>query len=68
MVGLGLVCLELYKIVQNKDITDLRNSFSNLALPLFTSMEPEPPKVTSSVIKGKPWKWTQVDLLPIELL
>ena len=57
----GLICLELYKILQNKDVTQLRNTFSNLALPLFTSMEPEPPKVTTSVVRQRPWKWTQVE-------
>jgi ubiquitin-activating enzyme E1 len=41
----GLVCLELYKLFQSpaKKIEDYRNSFINLALPLFQSAEPQPP-------------------------
>eukprot|EP01038_Epipyxis_sp_PR26KG_P008482 gene8482-11465_t len=55
----GIICIELYKILQNKPLNQLMNSFNNLALPLFTTMEPEPPKTTTSLIKGKEWKWTQ---------
>lgn len=43
----GLVCLELFKLMQNKPepkkIEDYRNSFINLALPLFQQSEPIPP-------------------------
>ncbi|MEW5304754.1 MAG: hypothetical protein WDW36_007345 [Sanguina aurantia] len=41
----GLVCLELYKAVQKKPIEAFRNTFANLALPLFAMAEPIPPKV-----------------------
>ena len=41
----GLVCLELYKVVQRKPIEACRNTFANLALPLFSMAEPVPPKV-----------------------
>ena len=41
----GLVCLELYKIIQGKPIEAYRNTFANLALPLFSMAEPIPPKV-----------------------
>jgi hypothetical protein len=57
---IGLICIELYKIIQHKNVNELRNSFVNLALPLFTSMEPEPPKSTKCIVKGREWKWTQV--------
>ncbi|XP_069792676.1 ubiquitin-like modifier-activating enzyme 1 isoform X2 [Narcine bancroftii] len=40
----GLVCLELYKVVQgHRPITAYRNSFINLALPLFSFSMPLPP-------------------------
>ena len=54
------ICVELYKLVLDKPIEQLRNTFSNLALPLFTSAEPDPPKRTTAVVQGKEWKWTQV--------
>jgi len=54
------ICVELYKVVLNKPIEQLKNTFSNLALPLFTSAEPDPPKSTTAVVKGKDWKWNQV--------
>ena len=38
--------MEIYKIMQDKPVDKLANTFNNLALPLFTSMEPEPPKKT----------------------
>lgn len=42
----GLVCLEAYKVVDgHHKLADYRNTFSNLALPLFTTCEPHPPKV-----------------------
>lgn len=54
------ICVELYKLLLDKPIEQLRNTFSNLALPLFTSAEPDPPKRTTAVVNGKEWKWTQV--------
>jgi ubiquitin-activating enzyme E1 len=61
----GAICIELYKIVQNKTTAQLVNSFTNLALPLFTSMEPEPPKATAALVKGQEWKWTQWDRVDV---
>ena len=54
------ICVELYKLLLDKPIEQLRNTFSNLALPLFTSAEPDPPKHTTALVNGKEWKWTQV--------
>eukprot|EP00271_Cylindrocystis_brebissonii_P015800 TRINITY_DN38822_c0_g1_i1.p1 TRINITY_DN38822_c0_g1~~TRINITY_DN38822_c0_g1_i1.p1 ORF type:complete len:1057 (+),score=227.94 TRINITY_DN38822_c0_g1_i1:231-3401(+) len=40
----GLVCLELYKVIQGHAADKHRNTFANLALPLFSMAEPVPPK------------------------
>ena len=36
----GLVCLELYKVLQKKGISAYKNGFVNLALPFLTFSEP----------------------------
>nr|GMC79137.1 ubiquitin-activating enzyme E1 1-like [Ipomoea batatas] len=54
----GLVCLELYKALDGKHkVEDYRNTFANLALPLFSIAEPVPPKV----IKHQDMSWTVWD-------
>ncbi|KAF2288478.1 hypothetical protein GH714_007827 [Hevea brasiliensis] len=54
----GLVCLELYKVLDGgHKLEDYRNSFANLALPLFSMAEPVPPKV----IKHQDMRWTVWD-------
>ncbi|KAG2690946.1 hypothetical protein I3760_09G214400 [Carya illinoinensis] len=54
----GLVCLELYKVLDGgHKLEDYRNTFANLALPLFSIAEPVPPKV----IKHKDMSWTVWD-------
>jgi ubiquitin-activating enzyme E1 len=54
----GLVCLELYKVLDGgHEVEDYRNTFANLALPLFSMAEPVPPKV----IKHKETSWTVWD-------
>jgi ubiquitin-activating enzyme E1 len=38
----GLICIELYKLINNiSHLEKFKNSFINLALPIFTSSEPE---------------------------
>jgi hypothetical protein len=54
------ICVELYKLLLDKPIDQLKNTFSNLALPLFTSAEPDPPKSTKAKVNGKDWVWTAV--------
>ncbi|CAH1446977.1 unnamed protein product [Lactuca virosa] len=54
----GLVCLELYKVIDGgHKVEDYRNTFANLALPLFSMAEPVPPKV----MKHQDLMWTVWD-------
>ncbi|XP_062172373.1 ubiquitin-activating enzyme E1 1 isoform X2 [Alnus glutinosa] len=54
----GLVCLELYKVLDGgHKVEAYRNTFANLALPLFSMAEPVPPKV----IKHQNTSWTVWD-------
>ncbi|KAE8809864.1 Ubiquitin-activating enzyme E1 2 [Hordeum vulgare] len=54
----GLVCLELYKaLAGGHKVEDYRNTFANLAIPLFSIAEPVPPKT----IKHQELSWTVWD-------
>ncbi|KAK6927132.1 Ubiquitin-activating enzyme E1, FCCH domain [Dillenia turbinata] len=54
----GLICLELYKVLDGgHKLEDYRNTFANLALPLFSMAEPVPPKV----VKHQDMSWTVWD-------
>ena len=48
----GMICLEMIKFILDKPIDTFQNTFSNLALPLFTSAEPDPPKYHTTKVKG----------------
>lgn len=56
-VATGLVCLELYKIIQKKKVDDYRNTFCNLALPLFAMAQP----VDKKVLKHQDMEWSLWD-------
>ena len=58
----GLVCLELYKVLQKKAVEDFRNTFANLAVPLFAMSEPLPPKA----FKFQDMSWTLWDRWVLE--
>ncbi len=62
----GMICLEIYKLLFNKELEQYRCSFTNLALPMFTASEPNPPNYKKSILKGKEWKWSQWDSLDID--
>ncbi|KAM3313899.1 hypothetical protein ACQJBY_033039 [Aegilops geniculata] len=54
----GLVCLELYKVLAgDHPVEDYRNTFANLALPMFSMAEPVPPKE----MKHQDMRWTVWD-------
>ena len=65
----GLVCLELYKIIQAAPIEYYRNTYVNLALPLFAQSEPFPPATTTVHLdsKGGEWKWSIWDKLEVDI-
>lgn len=62
----GLVCMEVYKILQEKSLESYKNWFLNLALPQFSCSEPLPPAKTTALIKGEEWKWSAWDSLELE--
>merc|ERR1711959_532243 len=58
----GLVCLELYKVIQSVPVEMFRNTFGNLSLPLFAMAEPIPAKT----FEYNAMKWTLWDRWIIE--
>jgi len=58
----GLVCLELYKVFNNAKIEAYRNTFANLALPLFAMAEP----IAAKTDKFKDLQWSIWDRWIIE--
>jgi len=61
----GLVCIELYKLAQSKPVSAHRNTYVNLALPLFTFSDPFPPATTTVTLKTGPWNWSLWDRIDI---
>eukprot|EP00996_Jenningsia_fusiforme_P000161 NODE_111_length_3228_cov_56.356087_g101_i0.p1 GENE.NODE_111_length_3228_cov_56.356087_g101_i0~~NODE_111_length_3228_cov_56.356087_g101_i0.p1 ORF type:complete len:984 (+),score=189.48 NODE_111_length_3228_cov_56.356087_g101_i0:150-3101(+) len=59
----GLVCFEWYKLIQGKELAELRNSFVNLAIPLVASSEPLAPAVLEyGDVKWSLWDRFDVDV------
>jgi len=61
----GLICMELFKIVQKKKLEQMSNTFNNLAIPFFCGQEPVPPAVKKVVVVGKElaWSlWSRIDI------
>jgi len=67
----GMVCMEWYKILQKLPIEKYRNSFCNLALPLFTESEPFAPMKTEIKLagdkKGETLKFSSWDTIDVKL-
>ncbi|KAM3134633.1 hypothetical protein pb186bvf_013275 [Paramecium bursaria] len=70
----GAVGIEIFKYIQGKEVEKMRNSFINLALPLFLFSEPLPPgkheDQANNVIylgptKAIPPKWTAWDRITV---
>lgn len=63
----GLVCLELLKVIQGKPLEAYRNTYVNLALPLFTLSEPfEPARETATLKDRGEWRWSIWDKLDVD--
>lgn len=62
----GLICMELYKILQKKPIDKLLNTSCNLAIPMFLCSEPEPPATRVTIINGRELRWTPWDRVDIQ--
>mmetsp|Transcript_367 Transcript_367/g.668 ORF Transcript_367/g.668 Transcript_367/m.668 type:complete len:1049 (+) Transcript_367:70-3216(+) len=62
----GIICMEIFKILQKKPIEALLNTSSNLAIPCFYCNEPQPPEIRTTVIAGKEMKWSQWDRVDIQ--
>jgi ubiquitin-activating enzyme E1 len=69
----GMVCLELYKLLQlpeGKPLEAFQSCFANLAVPIFQASEPLAPAFTKTPMKKKEggvWEWSLWDRIDIDL-
>jgi len=61
----GAICIELYKVMLDKPIEKLACMTANIAFNQYVLSEPQPPKVTKSVLKGVENKFTPWDRIDI---
>jgi len=62
----GAICMELYKVLQEKPVEKLSCMTANLAFNFYIFSEPNPPKVTKSVLNGQPFSFTAWDRIDID--
>jgi ubiquitin-activating enzyme E1 len=61
----GLVCLELYKVVQKRPLDHFKNAFVNLAIPIAAFSEPLPPAKHTSQPPSKSKRCQISCLVPV---
>lgn len=62
----GAICMELYKILQEKPIEKLSCMTANLAQNFFLCAEPNPPRVTKSIMNGQEFSFTPWDRIDVD--
>jgi len=68
----GLVCIEFYKLLQDRPLEAFRNCYANLALPQFVFSEPMPCPTNELKLPDGPdgearsWNWSLWDTIDIE--
>jgi len=61
----GAICIEMYKVILNKPIEKLSSMTANIAFNQYVLSEPQPPKITKSVLKGCENNFTPWDRIDI---
>ena len=64
----GLVCLEMFKLLQRKPLESYRSTFCNLADNVLVASEPFPMASQTAVFpSGEQWKWSLWDVVDVEV-